>query len=238
MVERYFLLQTLAGAWPISIERLERYMQKALREAKRNTNWVSPNPDWEEAVKRFCRSLCTNRAFLEVLEPFVARVTPAGERVSLGQLALKLTAPGIPDIYQGDELPFRALVDPDNRRPTDWNWYQAMLHRLMGEGRPTREMMKLFVTLRLLILRLRRPEAFAGSYEPLDAGSSCCAFLRSGEVLVLVALRDAAPRGSVKAPRGQWRDVLSGDERAFAQHEPIARLLGNRAVSVFERIGR
>ena len=74
----------------------------------------------------------TTAAFLDDFEPFVARVAADGERAALGQLVLKLTAPGVPDIYQGDELPFRALVDPDNRRPVDFGWRQAMLRRLMG----------------------------------------------------------------------------------------------------------
>jgi len=145
----------------------------------------------------------------------------------------------VPDVYQGDELPFRALVDPDNRRPVDWQWYRAMLDRLMGEGRPTGEMMKLFITLRLLGLRVRRPDVFeAGSYEPLDASADCCAFLRGGEVLVAVALRAGKPPGVLTAPRGRWRDVLSDDERSFASSEPVDRLLSGRAAAVFEHIGR
>ena len=238
-VERYFLLQTLAGAWPIEIERLCNYLEKALREAKRNTNWISPDVDWEAAVERFIRQLCASEAFREVLGPLVQRVAAAGERIALGQLVLKLTAPGVPDIYQGDELPYRALVDPDNRRPVDWQWYRAALDRLMGEGRPTRETMKLFITLRLLGLRVRRPEAFeAGSYEPLEVGSECGAFLRGGEVLVVVALRAGVPGGALPAPRGSWRDVLNGEERSFASSEPLDSLLSGRPAVVFERIGQ
>ena len=108
-------------------------MEKALREAKRNTNWVEPNHDWERAVKRLLPRRCTpTRRSWPSFEPFVARVAAVGERAALGQLVLKLTAPGVPDIYQGDELAFRALVDPDNRRPVDFDWRQAMLRRLMG----------------------------------------------------------------------------------------------------------
>jgi (1->4)-alpha-D-glucan 1-alpha-D-glucosylmutase len=239
-VERYFLLQTLAGAWPISIGRLSGYIEKALREAKRNTNWVSPDPDWETAVARFCETQLADAAFLELLGALVERVEPAGERIALGQLVLKLTAPGVPDIYQGDELPFRALVDPDNRRPVDWQWHRAMLDRLMGEGRPTRELMKLFITMRLLGLRVRRPDVFdAGAYEPLDAGPDCCAFLRGGGVLVVVALRPEPAGAPLSSPSGRWRDVLTGEERSFASSsEPLERLLSGRAAAVFERVGR
>ncbi len=95
-------------------------MEKALREAKRNTNWIEPNDEWEEAVKRFCHALYADDAFLGRLRAVRARLAAVGERAALGQLVLKLTAPGVPDIYQGDELAFRALVDPDNRRPVDW----------------------------------------------------------------------------------------------------------------------
>jgi (1->4)-alpha-D-glucan 1-alpha-D-glucosylmutase len=237
-IERYFLLQTLAGAWPIGIDRLCRYMEKSLREAKRNTNWISPNLDWEATVERFIRRLCAQEAFLALLEPLVEQVAIAGERIALAQLVLKLTVPGVPDIYHGDELPYLALVDPDNRRPVDWQWYRANLDRLLGEGRPTRGTMKLFVTLRLLGLRVRRPEAFdGGAYEPLDAGPDSCAFLRGDEVLVAVALRPDPAPATLPGPAGHWRDVLSGEERSFDSSEPIERLLAGRPAAVFERAG-
>jgi len=172
--EQYLLFQTLVGAWPISVERMEAYMEKALREAKRNSNWIEPDLDWEERVKRFTRKICSDRAF----EPVAGRLAPLGERISLGQVALKLTAPGIPDIYQGDELPYRALVDPDNRRPVDWD--------------------------SLLALRAERPQAFQGGYEPLDLGPDVCAYVRGGEVLVAVAVR---PYVEPKLPGG-WRELL------------------------------
>jgi (1->4)-alpha-D-glucan 1-alpha-D-glucosylmutase len=236
-VERYFLFQTLVGAWPIGPERIEEYLVKALREAKRNTNWVQQNHEWETTVKRFGRTLYDERAFLDDFEPFVARVAHAGDRAALAQLVLKLTAPGIPDIYQGDELPFRALVDPDNRRPVDFGWRQAMLRRLMGGSPPAAGTRKLFMTLRLLGLRARRPAPFAGAYEPVEADPDACAFLRGGDVLVIVGLR-TAPAEAVLAdlPGGQWRDVLRGDERSFGAREPAARLLDEHRVAVFERL--
>jgi (1->4)-alpha-D-glucan 1-alpha-D-glucosylmutase len=235
-VERYFLFQTLVGAWPISVERIEVYMEKVLREAKRNTNWVEQNHEWEDAVKRFCRSLLADAQFLAEFEPFAARVAVAGDRAALAQVALKLTCPGVPDIYQGDELPYLALVDPDNRRPVDWDWHQAMLRRLMGGSPPDEQTYKLFLTMRLLGLRARRPEPFGpGGYEPLDAGEHACAFLRGGEVLVAVAVRDAVLTGSLAVPRGRWRDLLRGEERSFGEREPITRLLGDRGLAVFER---
>jgi (1->4)-alpha-D-glucan 1-alpha-D-glucosylmutase len=238
-VERYFLFQTLVGAWPIELWRVQEYMEKALREAKRNTNWIEPDVEWEESVKRFCAGLYSHREFLDSFEPFAARVAAAGERAVLGQVVLKLTAPGVPDLYQGDELPFSALVDPDNRRPVDWGWREAMLARLMGGGRPVPETRKLFLILRLLTLRARRPEPFAGgAYEPLEAGERVCAFMRGGEVFVAVGVREGCGEGVLAAPEGRWRDVLRGDERTFGRREPLAGVLGELGVAVFERLGR
>ena len=238
-VERYFLFQTLVGAWPIELARVQQYMEKALREAKRNTNWIEPNQEWEESVGRFCAALYEHRGFLDEFEPFARRVAAAGERAVLGQVVLKLTAPGVPDLYQGDELPFSALVDPDNRRPVDWGWREAMLARLMGGGRPVPETRKLFLILRLLTLRARRPEPFAtGAYEPVEAGERVCAFTRGGEVLVAVGVREGAGEGVVATPEGQWRDVLRGDERSFSDREPASGVLGELGIAVFERLGR
>ena len=172
-VERYFLFQTLVGAWPIELERVEAYMVKTLREAKRNTNWVERDHEYESAVAEFCSALYGDEAFTAELEAFVARLAPAGDRAALGQLALKLTAPGIPDIYQGDELPYRALVDPDNRRAVDWDWRQAMLKRLMGGSTPVAETRKMFLILRLLGLRARRPEPFSGGVRAARRRTGC-----------------------------------------------------------------
>jgi (1->4)-alpha-D-glucan 1-alpha-D-glucosylmutase len=237
-VERYFLFQTLAGAWPIEAERVVAYMEKALRERKRNTSWAQPNADWEAAVKRFTHALCSHEPFLADFEPFAARLAAAGARAALGQAVLKLTAPGIPDIYQGDELSFRALVDPDNRRPVDWQWRQAMLARLMGGAPVDDEIRKLWLLLRLLTLRARRSEPFTcGGYEPLAAGERACAFVRGGEVLVAVAVRDGAVDGILEGPRGRWRDVLHGGERSFDRRQPLAVVLDEWGLAVFERVG-
>jgi (1->4)-alpha-D-glucan 1-alpha-D-glucosylmutase len=237
-VERYFLFQTLVGAWPIAADRVESYLEKSLREAKRNTNWVDQNPDWEAAVERFGHALYDERTFLDDFEPFVARLAAAGDRAALGQLVLKLTAPGVPDIYQGDELPFRALVDPDNRRPVDFGWRQAMLRRLMGGTPPVAQIRKLFITLRLLGLRARRPAPFAGGYEPVEAGSGACAFVRDGDVLVVVGVRGGPDyEGTLTdPPGGRWRDVLRGEERSWDGREAVARLVGEHGVGVFERL--
>jgi (1->4)-alpha-D-glucan 1-alpha-D-glucosylmutase len=238
-VERYFIFQTLAGAWPISFERIGGYMVKALREAKRNTNWVDQNHDWEDAVVQFCAALYSDQEFLASFEPLVTKLEHVGDRFALGQLVLKLTTPGVPDIYQGDELRYRALVDPDNRRPVDWRWREVNLARLMGGTRPVAETRKQFLIMRLLGLRGRLGEPLTtGSYEPLDVGEHACAFLRGDDVFVAVATRSQWDEGVIEAPRGQWRNVLRGDERSFDSREPLSNLLGEHGLAVFERVGR
>jgi (1->4)-alpha-D-glucan 1-alpha-D-glucosylmutase len=211
-VDAYFLFQTLVGAWPISVERVEAYMEKALREGKRRSNWIEPDLDYEESVKRFVRRLYSDRDFLEDFEPFALRVAETGERVALRQLVLKLSSPGVPDIYQGDELGFRALVDPDNRRPVDWDRRREALARVKGAGNAPDgfELRKLWLTERLLALRAEHPSAFEGSYEPVDAGPGVCAFVRGGSVHVAVAVLEGATLPA--APSGS-HDVLPGTER-------------------------
>ena len=145
-----------------------------------------------------------------------------------GPAGAEADAPGVPDIYQGDELELRALVDPDNRRPVDWDLRQARLAHLLGGGRPGAGDHKLWITSRLLGLRARRATPLRGSYEPLDAGPGTCAFVRGGEVLTIVALPRAGEEqgaASLDPPAGRWREVLTGDERSFARREPVAKLV-------------
>jgi (1->4)-alpha-D-glucan 1-alpha-D-glucosylmutase len=236
--ERYLLFQTLVAVWPIAPERLDGYVEKALREAKRNTSWVDQDHDWEGRVKRFARALLTHEAFLADFEPFAAQVAAAGERSALGQLLLKLTVPGVPDVYQGDELVDLSLVDPDNRRPVDWEARRSALTRLRAGAAPTRETMKLFVIERALGLRARRPQAFAGAYAPLEAGAGVCAFTRgdAGEVAVVVPLREAGLGAALDLPPGRYRDVLSGREQALAGVTPVGGLVEPYGLALLERL--
>jgi (1->4)-alpha-D-glucan 1-alpha-D-glucosylmutase len=236
--EMYLIFQTLVGAWPLEPERLDTYVDKALREAKRTTSWISPDADWEERVKAFCSALYDHRPFLEDFEPFAAEVALAGQRATLGQLVLKLTVPGVPDIYQGDELLDLSLVDPDNRRPVDWERRRSLLDGLRGGAPVGPENIKLAVIERLLALRARRPAAFAGAYDPLEAGPCACAFVRGGDVLVCVAVRDGWREGTLVGPQGwRWRDVLGADAepRELTAGEPLADLLDEHGVAVLER---
>ena len=186
--EEYLVWQTLVGAWPIVPTRLELYLEKALREAKRNTSWIEPNEQYERRSKRFVRSLYENQAFLDDFEPFARRVAAAGEHASLGALLLRLTSPGLPDLYQGDAFWSLNLVDPDNRRPVDWRRHQQAL----AEESPRRETMKMHLVRRVLRVRAEYPEAFFGAYEALDLGPDRVGFVRGGRVKVVVPLRPEA----------------------------------------------
>ena len=186
--EEYLVWQTLVGAWPIVPARLELYLEKALREAKRNTNWLEPNEQHEKRVRQFIRSLYENHAFLDDFEPFVEQVARAGEHASLGALLLRLTSPGLPDIYQGDAFWSLNLVDPDNRRTVDWRRHLAAL----AEESPRRETMKMHLARRVLHVRAEYPEAFFGSYEQLELGPDHVGFVRGGRVKVVVPLRPGA----------------------------------------------
>jgi (1->4)-alpha-D-glucan 1-alpha-D-glucosylmutase len=132
--EEYFLYQTLLGAYPTNPtaqqqfpSRIAAYMVKALREAKRHSNWLNPNLPYETAVTAFTNGLLSNHDFLEVFLPLQQKVAFYGVYNSLSQTLLKITCPGIPDFYQGSELWDLALVDPDNRRPIDYTQRQTLL---------------------------------------------------------------------------------------------------------------
>jgi len=190
--EDELLWQTLVGAWPIEAERVEGYMEKALREAKVNTDWGEPNEAHERRVKEAVRRVV--EAPPSGFEEFAARVAELGRRNALGMTLLKATVPGVADVYQGDELESLNLVDPDNRRPVDFD----ARRRVLADPPP-----KLHVLREALALRARRE---LGDYRPLDVGADVCAFLRGDDVAVVVSLRGQDP----PTPRltGEWRDLL------------------------------
>ncbi|MHC5537276.1 malto-oligosyltrehalose synthase, partial [Singulisphaera rosea] len=126
----YLLYQTLVGAWPIDVPRLTEYMLKAVREAKAETSWNDPVPEYEDALKDFVAALLGDAGFVADLERFVVGLVEPGRVNSLAQVLIKLTAPGVPDIYQGNELWDLSLVDPDNRRPVDYGIRRELLASL------------------------------------------------------------------------------------------------------------
>jgi (1->4)-alpha-D-glucan 1-alpha-D-glucosylmutase len=202
--EELFVYQTLIGAWPISAERLSAYLRKALREAKRHSSWVEPNEEWEDAVIAFATALTGDDRFLARFLPLFEHVAAAGERASLAEVVLRCTSPGVPDVYQGDELWSLALVDPDNRRAVDWDRRRASWEALARGASPPRELLKLDTLTRLLALRGRRPGAFDGGYRALPAAGAC-AFQRGDDVRVWVRVRGLAP---APGPPAGWVAVL------------------------------
>jgi (1->4)-alpha-D-glucan 1-alpha-D-glucosylmutase len=130
----WFLYQTLVGAWPISAERLRKYMQKAMREAKVRTSWVANDAAYETALNSYIDALLGDDEFTHDLAAFVQTILKAGRINGLTQTLLKYTAPGVPDIYQGGELWDLSLVDPDNRRPVDYKLREHLLKELALKG--------------------------------------------------------------------------------------------------------
>jgi (1->4)-alpha-D-glucan 1-alpha-D-glucosylmutase len=195
--EEYLLYQTLVGAWPLEevggaalaefIGRIQQYMEKATREAKLRTSWINPNEEYDRGLARFIELVLREDSpgdanpFLRDLQQFQAKIAPAGMVNSLSRNTLKLTVPGVPDVYQGQEIWDLSLVDPDNRRPVDFEHRSrqlrelrastahpaSLVEELLGDWRDGR--IKLWVTQRLLHLRADDPELFArGDYRPLE----------------------------------------------------------------------
>ena len=240
--EELLVYQTLLGAWPIEADRLEPYLEKALREAKQSSNWIDPDLEHEAAVKRFALALAAHGPFRYGFDAVVARASEIGERIALHQTLLKLTVPGMPDVYQGDELWALSLVDPDNRRPVDWDLRRTTLRELREGAAPTRETAKLHLVWKALDLRQRRPEAFGaeGDYVPIPAGDDVLAFLRGGDVLVAVAVRDTATGAQgwelPAAAAGRWRDVLTGEEIELPDGATLGGILGPSGRALLERL--
>ena len=225
-VEEYLIFQTLVGAWPLEPERLAAYLEKALREAKRATSWIDPDAEHERRVQAYAAALYDHAPFRAAFEPFAERVAILGELHGLRQTALKLTVPGVPDLYQGDELEALSLVDPDNRRPVDWHRRAALLGELRDGALPgSRDARKLWLIHALLALRARRPETFdAGGYTALDAGPDAVAFLRGEEVAVALPIREGGLDLDLLAlPDGDWAPVFDPDRLAGAEIHVLER---------------
>jgi (1->4)-alpha-D-glucan 1-alpha-D-glucosylmutase len=228
--EQLFVLQTLVGAWPLSRERLDAYLVKAFREAKRHTSWIEPDERWEQAVLDVVAGAMRDPEFAEHFIPFLIDVVHRADRVALGALVLRCTVPGVPDVYQGDELWNHLLVDPDNRRPVDWPLRQLLLDHQQRGASPDRFTAKLSATRALLALRARCA-AFEGlAYEPLDAPDGVCAFTRGRstdpDVVVVVPVR---PSIELERPAGiddeAFDDVLA----------PLGAVYGAERPGVFVR---
>jgi (1->4)-alpha-D-glucan 1-alpha-D-glucosylmutase len=224
----YFLYQTMVGAWPIPAERLLPYMEKVCREAKQHTSWLSPNEEFETATRDFIEALYRDRDFLDGLEQFVRPLIEPGRINSLAQRLLELTSPGVPDTYQGTELWDLSLVDPDNRRPVDYDRRRRLLSELgtlsvedvwsrIDEGLP-----KLWSIYHTLRTRREHPTSFQedGEYTPLTAEGAkaqhALAYLRSENILVVVPrlvwqLDRNWGDTTLHIPQGGWRNQFTNE---------------------------
>jgi malto-oligosyltrehalose synthase len=262
----YLLWQTLAGAWPVDADRLTEYLRKAMREAKTRTSWVEPDQDYEAAVASLARAVLADEDLSRRIAAFVAAIEADARVNSLGAKLVQLTMPGVPDVYQGCELTGFALVDPDNRRPVDFEHRSDLLSALdnsaldndPGLGAATSlDLEKLLVTSRALRLRRDHPAWFAGSYEPLAAAGPAAghvvAFARSGHAVTVVTrlsagLTESGGWGDTvlelpETPRA-WRDLLTGTVHAGArlsldrltQRLPVALLVPEPVAGRADRV--
>ena len=265
--DQFIILQALLGAWPLELldgddpveleafaGRIHGFVEKALREAKRHTSWVNVDAEYEEATKNLVsRVLSPGSSILSALRPLAGRLAEAGMRNGLVRTALKATLPGIPDVYQGTGFWDFSLVDPDNRRPVD---YQARSVALDEGGEPAGLVatwqdgrVKQVLLARLLADRAASPELYArGDYRALAArgpgADRIVGFIRQhdGQELVTVASRFgiSTPDGSgdamVPLPPGSWRDLL-GDRTIVASERGVraGELFGPLPVAVLRR---
>jgi (1->4)-alpha-D-glucan 1-alpha-D-glucosylmutase len=233
--EEYLLYQTLLGTWPMRpngepeavatpeyIERIQAYMDKALHEAKINTSWIQSNEEWDAAMRDFVARILdasSRNKFLPIFLPVAQEIARLGAINSLTQTLLKLTSPGVPDIYQGNEIWDFSLVDPDNRRAVDYNRSREMLEALPSatpeelmqtwpDGR-----IKLFLTQRVLRFRREHSDLFQrGEYLPLHTSGTlaecCLSFARrlADKWIVVIAPRLSARIGFPPVGR-LWKDT-------------------------------
>ena len=270
--EEFLIYQTLLGSWPFGgltdssrpayIARIQEYMIKALKEAKVNTSWIEPYEAWENATRDFIAKIlhpAGSRRFLESFEGFVERIAPWGALNALTQTVLKLTLPGVPDFYQGSELWDLSLVDPDNRRPVDYETRRAELSKLVQSASPAELLagwrdgrIKLFVTQTLLRFRRDNPELFAsGDYVPVNASETfaeCCVAFerRAGDKTLLIVVPRLTSRvgfpaigahwqDTKLAPRttaGTWRELLTGKRHPAGPALNVADLLADLPIAV------
>jgi (1->4)-alpha-D-glucan 1-alpha-D-glucosylmutase len=236
----WYLFQMLLGAWPTDFhetgelpaagldqfrQRLQAAMQKSIREARVSSSWTAQNADYESALSSLIDTALAQSSenrFLPAFRSFAASIGEQGARIGLAQTVLKLTVPGVPDIYQGAELWEQSMVDPDNRRPVDFVARWQMLDNAdapLDISNWRDGSLKLQVIERLLTLRSEAPELFAkGTYEPIPAGDHMVAFARRHEgraIVVAVALHPwIVPAGALQLPVDltamQWQDVWTG----------------------------
>jgi (1->4)-alpha-D-glucan 1-alpha-D-glucosylmutase len=278
--DEYLFYQLLIGTWPAELtgvgtpgaedlgnyaERLKAAMVKSMREAKVNSTWASPNLPYEEAMQGFVDSALdpnSSNAFMDSFLAFQQRVAELGVQNSLVQLVLKLTLPGVPDIYQGAELWDLSLVDPDNRRPVDYAARAALLRDVQNGEKSIRSglerwqdgSIKLTAAAAILKFRARYPQVFeAGGYTECvvegAAKEQICAFTRSaGGCTILVVVRrfptraspDGADEAALLLPEASgadWHNLFTDRTISIAPKMAVSELLTTLPVAVLVKTG-
>ena len=233
----YLFFQTVLGAWPFAgidadreafAGRIAAYMEKATREAKTETSWLHPRAEYERATTEFVHGMLGDPAFARSVQALAAETATFAASNALGQVALKILGPGVPDTYQGSELWNFALVDPDNRTAVDYDLRRKILRALRNEEHDRSALcerlldrfsdgaVKLYVTQALLALRRREPELLVGGvYRAIEAGEHVIAFTRETEERTLACV---VPRLTWKLTRGEhpWPIGAAWGDRAVA----------------------
>ena len=248
----YLMYQTMVGAWPVDEARLVAFLQKAAREAKVHTSWINPVPAFDDALTRFATSVLADAEFKSDLESFIGRhqLVALGRIASLAQTTLLLTCPGIPDLYQGTEVWNLSLVDPDNRRPVDYERLAALLAEIRNAGpddvlaRADEGAPKLWLIARLLEHRRVDPELFGSStYVPLltaGAKSNHAVGFARDRLLVVVPRLVAGLGGdwadtTIDLPAGGWRSLITGEEQPGGPGIQVGELMRQFPVAVLAR---
>jgi len=242
----HLVWQTVVGVGEVSRKRLHVYLEKALREAKQHTLWTAPDEEYETRVLALADAATAPGPLKEVIDAAVGRQQDAIRAVTLGQKLLQLALPGVPDTYQGTEVVDLSLVDPDNRRPVDYDARARRLRRLVTEPPADLDDEKLLVTSRTLGLRKELRDTFenGGSYTPLASSSRhAVGFLRGRDVAVVAtrAQQRLVAGGGwaehvVTLPAGRWREQLTGSEYDGPEVR-CADLFAAMPVALLRRLG-
>jgi (1->4)-alpha-D-glucan 1-alpha-D-glucosylmutase len=274
--DEYMLYQMLLGSWPVELlgsddvdrqaldayaERVKGALVKSMREAKVHSTWSAPDEAYEAAMldlAGLALDPARSAVFLADFRAFAEDIASLGVRNTLAQTVLKLTAPGMPDLYQGGELWDLSLVDPDNRRPVDYAARARLLDEM--EGRGVADLMpawrdggfKLAATTRLLALRDQAPALFAeGGYQPVavtgpDADAVCAFVRQAGDLALLTVVTRFPARHSADGldahlditedwAQGDWRDILQTRAVTLGSSIELADLLAGVGVAVLFR---
>jgi (1->4)-alpha-D-glucan 1-alpha-D-glucosylmutase len=259
--DEYLIYQSLVGSIPVNLdistdflESFKAYLRKAQREEKVESAWDSPNSEYEDRCFGFVLRLLKSSAFKYVFFPFLDKILKDVSLYSLSQTALKLTAPGIPDIYQGAELWDLSLVDPDNRKPVDFlkrkNLMEQIVAKETGEkidlldfvsANAAEGAQKLLLIRKILLFRKKHAELFnQGEYIPVPGGDKWLAYIRKYEgeqIMVIAPLPGRAAGRKYDSPTGisgRWKNLISGQQVQITNFLDPVQILKEFPVAVLQ----